>query len=181
MENSDHTIHSNTRQIDSLTLPRDVLWSIFSINADLFGCHVTESLSIETKPFESSRDPLLNLRYSSQVCSTWRGIILESPSLWARSIDLDRLIYLKRPGGIFRDRFLWFDEVLRRAARAPLWVKGSNIFEELAVRIVLELLEREWDRIERLVVRYIGAYPFKSGGFKDILMRPAPYLKQFLL
>jgi len=62
-------------------LSRDLLWYIFSVNAEM-------------QPLEpESRDiPAINtLRHTSQVCSTWRDIVLDTKSLWGRVIDFNCL------------------------------------------------------------------------------------------
>lgn len=202
MNHSDHEAHTTNANDNNpvATLPHDLLHDIFSINVEVFKHPSSDRIALL-----SPNDPLLDLRNLSQVCSTWRCIILASPVLWARSISLDHLLHWKHPNLGLTDeeleeldelddweeieetwteqdpaRYLWMNEVLRRTKNAPLWVQGTDIHRKSSVNATLGLLKRDWDRIERLAIENISSHDFDSE-FEDILTRPAPILQEFQL
>ena len=91
-------------------------------------------------------------RATSQVCRHWRNLMLNTPSLWAKSIDLN-LIF----SGSFKIK--WLEELLRRSRTAPLWIKGNRIpldrpaeLSEEILRSVFKITTENWHRIEKLIV-----------------------------
>ncbi|KDR66056.1 hypothetical protein GALMADRAFT_273768, partial [Galerina marginata CBS 339.88] len=78
----------------------DILREIFLFNANIF----TKRKCIETT------------RLSSQVCHSWRSLILKSPTIWGRLLELSEL-------ELSTDR--WREEVLRRSGNSLLWVRGQ--------------------------------------------------------
>ena len=93
-------------------LHRDLLWRIFALNADIEtrpgGVYYTDEL------FRLS--PLTTARHTSQVCASWRQLIIGSPSLWGNMIDLNSL----------RQRSdTWRNEVLLRTGTCELSISGN--------------------------------------------------------
>ncbi|KDR65499.1 hypothetical protein GALMADRAFT_148644 [Galerina marginata CBS 339.88] len=76
-----HDNSSSTNLPPILNLDNDILWWIFWLNADMEDEAQNENgiIAIDT------------LRYSSQVCSGWRQVILSFSSLWGQVINLSRL------------------------------------------------------------------------------------------
>ncbi|KDR81107.1 hypothetical protein GALMADRAFT_136160 [Galerina marginata CBS 339.88] len=120
-----------------LNLDDDVLWYIFSINADME--HDTEG-----------RIPaLFTLRYTSQVCSRWRELTIGSPSLWARILNVNLLSQTGTD---------WKEEVIRRTGTALLHVKAlSKLYQprwSLRRDSLKGLLKPHWSRIRRLDLEF---------------------------
>ncbi|KDR83190.1 hypothetical protein GALMADRAFT_206817 [Galerina marginata CBS 339.88] len=67
-------------------LPNGLLWNIFQLNSDM-----------EDDPLDC--DPQLRAvsvtRFNSQVCRTWRSLILCASSLWGRLIDLNSFKFVQ--------------------------------------------------------------------------------------
>ncbi|KAF8908622.1 hypothetical protein CPB84DRAFT_168769 [Gymnopilus junonius] len=134
-------------------LNEDLLWSIFHLNADMF----TDQKALETT------------RLTSQVCSSWRNLMLAAPSLWGRLIDLDALLRNSA------DR--WGHELLRRNGEALLWIKSSSIIAEAPLALLLYVLEGSWFRIQRLALS-INSFHFKANAkIWDKFYLPAPHLQ----
>lgn len=79
---------SLVQQAPILKLNRDLLWEIFGRSDSLDG-----------------------IRHLSHVCWKWREILLESPSIWARNVDLDAL---------HQKSAYWRNLVLERTGKAIL-------------------------------------------------------------
>lgn len=140
----------------------DVLLKIFHLNANMF---------IED-------NALTNTRHASQVCRTWRATMLDTPTLWARLIDLDSLhdlITIK-----------WPLELIRRSDQAPLWLKAVNrnsMATFTAHRssmphiLFLSIIDIHWTRIQRIILdsRILKRVHISSSA----LYRPAPRLDTF--
>ena len=96
-------------------LPNDVLFFIFSINADMTD-ESPQCWDDKKLPYRA----LHVTRHTSQVSKYWRTLVLESPTIWARIIDLE----------LFRPSLeSWREEVLRRCGKCLLSVKGLSSFE----------------------------------------------------
>ncbi|KAF4613196.1 hypothetical protein D9613_010883 [Agrocybe pediades] len=126
-------------------LHEDVLLRIFLENADFY-----------------QEERLTTERQSSQVCRYWREVLLRSPLIWGRLIDLNDPSSTRT----------WIREVMSRAAHALVWIRGAIKFPDL----LLPFIEDSWERIERLVV----TAPDDQPQFWDALFKhPAPNLKEF--
>ncbi|KAF4613197.1 hypothetical protein D9613_010882 [Agrocybe pediades] len=127
-------------------LDEDVLFKIFLDNTDF---HHDQRLT--------------TARQNSQVCRYWRSVILRSPLIWARLIDLSGR----------GSTPAWIGEVMSRAALGPIWIKGPIKFPEL----LLPFIQDNWERVERLDVTDVPDYQI---GYWDALFKfPAPNLKEF--
>ncbi|KAF8869814.1 hypothetical protein CPB84DRAFT_1803374, partial [Gymnopilus junonius] len=93
---------------------------IFSLNADMFnpleydlgrGVTLTNHFALDTTLM------------TSRVCGVWRDLILESPSIWGRILQLKRMRELGKEGR---------EEIMKRTGSAPLCILGpSEVYEEL--------------------------------------------------
>src|SRR6266567_3695438 len=84
----------------------DLLWRIFNLNTltdtDFIG-------KFSGKPEFS----LVTARHTSQVCTSWRSLILPSSSLWANTINLKHLD---------QKNHNWRREILKRTGDSPISV-----------------------------------------------------------
>ncbi|KDR69414.1 hypothetical protein GALMADRAFT_145460 [Galerina marginata CBS 339.88] len=113
--------------------------------------------------------PLITLRLASQVCSSWRDLVLCSSSWWARNIHLD---HLKQKSGH------WRNEVLARSGISALHVIG--VFEVCHARFLEVLLEDHWARIR--VLHLISKENILGYLHFDLyLQRPTPSLEVFVV
>ena len=138
-------------------MPYDLLLEIFKLNANMF-----------------TDDEALNItRATSQVCRSWRNVMLATPSIWAKLIDLDcvRHLILNK----------WRNELIRRSATSLLWIKAKKLNDinpgHYLVNFLFDVVHKHWNRIQILVANVYG---------KDIhtiqyapLFLPAPHLKVF--
>ena len=140
------------------TLNNDVLAIIFAINADMF----------------SNQQPLLNTCIASQVCSEWRNLILNTPTLWARLFNSEELYAVSG-----RE---WCDRLVQRSGDALLWIRiintpFMNARTTLELRhFFLTLIQKNWSRIQKL---YIDDHGSGFGFTSAIFCFPAPKLEEF--
>ena len=129
-------------------LHQDILWKIFTENTN-------------------EDEPLTTARRSSQVCRQWRTIVLQSASIWGRSIDLDDL-HQKTDD--------WRQEVISRTGQSLLWIFGSLSPDTL--HFFVPFIAQNWKR-----VRMLGIDDFDINPEEDrqriwaFLEQPAPNLQ----
>ncbi|KDR69128.1 hypothetical protein GALMADRAFT_145837 [Galerina marginata CBS 339.88] len=142
-----------------LKLDEDILWRVFMINTKT------------VMPADKSRHPLSTCRHSSQVCRLWRSIILGSPALWGRLVDLDHL------NG---KNSCWRDEILCRSGDAVLWVRG-HVRDRHMWEYLLSICDTHLARIQHLqiTIAYTKSYQADRSRLSDALHRPAPLLTTF--
>ena len=150
-------------------LNRDLLWQIFALNADIdAGPKGVVNISGTDDLFRFS--PLTTARHTSQVCASWRKLIVGSTSLWGNMIDLESLQQRSDT---------WRNEVLLRSGNSELSIKG-NIMSETqgAMAFLVFLLNNHWTRISRIHIRIYNSgtqdWPENAWG---ALGRPAPCLR----
>jgi len=124
----------------------DVLLKIFSINGAI------------NRPFcwrkVHETSPISITRRSSQVCKEWRQLILCSPSLWGKLLDLNDL----NPG-----IDPWRKEVLRRTKQAMLHVRVRlDPAQPAATSLLFDILDKKWSTIRNLQVSV-----FRRGYYDD--------------
>ena len=143
--------------------PDDILLKIFSINLDISQFRTGPALEFT---------PLTRTRFTSQVCTRWRLLVLGSSSLWGKLLDLNDLDQKSNH---------WRDEVLLRTGQADLRVKV--ILDPQFRRITsffFRILDEEWPRIQDL-----DASIFQDGNFDDdrwlAIHRPTETLRSFYL
>ncbi|KAF8955986.1 hypothetical protein BDZ97DRAFT_225026 [Flammula alnicola] len=159
----------------------DLLWHIFTMNADMdapIDSNIPYNARSGTRRVAFS--PLTVTWRSSQVCRFWRDIILGSPSLWGRVVDLGVLKYMDEE---------WREEMLCRTGTAFLCIKFLDCDESAFTKFDVEfaaflasLLENEWPRINKLNITI--PVPIDDP-VKDVIrratQRPAPHLQSFRL
>ncbi len=147
------------------SVSEDLLCHIFMLNADMF---VDEGA-------------LATTRATSQVCRSWRNLMLRTPLLWSRLIDLD---CISRP-----HQHEWRAELLRRSGAAPLWIRSEKIIQiplrqpdynrsNYRLQCLLGLINSDWNRIQKLVAPRIGGYGVDPACWAPLLT-PAPCLQTF--
>ncbi|KAF9551910.1 hypothetical protein CPC08DRAFT_309440 [Agrocybe pediades] len=156
----------------NLILHEDVLWKILlDITNEALDPHPHLLSSI-------SQRPIVTVRHCSQVCRYWRSIILSSPSMWGRLIDVELLRRTTSDD--------WMKEVVRRAGGALLWVYGK-IGEEYNRQdhFLFTFLRENWRRVEMLFINdrhFTGNNPAHLECQKKMwsfLLEPAPRLRWF--
>ncbi|KDR74851.1 hypothetical protein GALMADRAFT_249762, partial [Galerina marginata CBS 339.88] len=111
-------------------------------------------------------------RRSSQVCQKWRELIIQSPVIWAKIIDL---------GILARKKGEWRNEILRRTGETTLCITGPLDWTKSAVYFCT-LLARHWERIQKLDV-WVSNFPCSGNSstvptlLADTLACPAPALE----
>ncbi|KIM34926.1 hypothetical protein M413DRAFT_32909 [Hebeloma cylindrosporum] len=120
-------------------LNRDLLWQIFALNADIAAGAPANTHS----DYLFNLSPLTITRHSSQVCASWRQLILGSPSLWGNMIDLESLQ---------QKSDTWRNEVLLRTGNSELSIKG-NVMAETS-EFFVSLFKNHWTRIKRIQVLF---------------------------
>ncbi|KDR84518.1 hypothetical protein GALMADRAFT_716487 [Galerina marginata CBS 339.88] len=148
-----HETHSLISELDS-----DILWYIFSLNADM---------ELES---EESHPALHTLRKTSQVCRLWREIALGSSPLWGRVVNMAALT---RKGD-------WRDEVIRRTGSSWLCIKATGHTLYHTEHFVKSLLAEHWGRLRSLELhfnQYCTSVDDETWRF--ILRRPAAILETF--
>ncbi|KAF8869002.1 hypothetical protein CPB84DRAFT_1805591, partial [Gymnopilus junonius] len=101
-------------------LNRDILLLIFSLNADMFSPPEYDLGRGTTLTNHFALDTTLT---TSRVCGVWRDVILESPSIWDRILQLERMRELGKEGR---------EEIMKRTGSAPLCILGpSEVYEEM--------------------------------------------------
>ncbi|KJA24804.1 hypothetical protein HYPSUDRAFT_200352 [Hypholoma sublateritium FD-334 SS-4] len=118
----------------------------------------------------TDKHALRTTRITSQVCHSWRNLMLATPTLWARLIDVDRISHP------WSDK--WRDELMRRTGDAPLWIKANTFRPSMDMSEFLEIVRKNWHRIQQLVVR--GRCP-SVDTLRLPLDVPAPLLDTFIV
>ncbi|KDR70658.1 hypothetical protein GALMADRAFT_880253 [Galerina marginata CBS 339.88] len=114
-------------------------------------------------------------RYTSQVCRSWRTLILDRPAIWGRLINYHSLI---------QKTDHWRDEVLRRSRNSSLWINwvisspnslASGQFPRRGTSFFFSILDTHWDRIQHLRIKFRD-WDIETGLWQPLL-RPAPNLR----
>ncbi|KAF9527734.1 hypothetical protein CPB83DRAFT_374835 [Crepidotus variabilis] len=106
----------------------------------------------------------------SQVCQSWRFLLLEIPTVWGKLMDLDILCS--------RDRLR--EEVPSRSRNAPLWVRGhdhrwpNRSNAPIPNTFPIPFLKAYWPRIGRLNVSIQDL-----GTLWGVVTQAAPLLESF--
>jgi hypothetical protein len=152
-------------------LDRDVLWHIFSISAD--SSKSRSSVPSWHPPSDPQFSPLAITRQLSQVCKFWRRIVLESPSIWGKCLDLDLLHQQD-------DR--WRREVLRRTGTALLIVRARLplVYDPRVglKKFFIDIISDHWARIRVLDVVIGSSDILQSPKVQGALRCPAPRLRE---
>ncbi len=136
----------------------DVLLHIFDLNTDMF----------------NDKDTLRTARITSQVCRHWRNMMLGTPSLWAKLVDMDEISLIWNGN--------WRKELIRRSGDAPLWIRSENTspnngprgaYGKNMQKFFEEVITKNWHRIEKLVLSHKSAFKLT----RSMICSPAPLLK----
>ncbi len=111
---------SHPRSAAIYALNEDVLSHIFSLNGDMF----TDHKALDTT------------RFASQVCRQWRDLLLETPSLWAKLIDICS-IYTRRTNE-------WRNELVQRSGGRAAVDHGSAQCEDTGREMFHKVLLRTY-------------------------------------
>ncbi|PPR03264.1 hypothetical protein CVT26_008110, partial [Gymnopilus dilepis] len=87
--------------------------------------------------------PLFLVIRTSQVCHSWRRILLGSPSIWGRLLHLDDMNNMSSARKY---------ELLGRTGDAPLCIRGSSMSPNTEF-FFFGILQTEWRRIKEIDVR----------------------------
>ncbi|KJA24378.1 hypothetical protein HYPSUDRAFT_526195 [Hypholoma sublateritium FD-334 SS-4] len=120
-----------------------------------------------------NHSPLEDIRRASQVCRTWRDILLHSPSIWARCMDFD---------AFGQKRNNWRELVLKRTGQSPLsiMVRHRNRPTSPLFHFLEDLLDKQWTRIAELHLT-MDSTDVHSTRIAEPLRRPAENLRVFVL
>ncbi|KDR68568.1 hypothetical protein GALMADRAFT_146222 [Galerina marginata CBS 339.88] len=152
----------------------ELLWTIFLASTEaLHGIVETDLAWLEDEPVETQGRPLTVIRRSSQVCRKWRDIILGSPSLWGKLLDMSLLSELARGH--------WMNEVVRRSGRSPLYITTDSVGISKRLAPLVTLLDDHWERVQVLnvILKVGGSTDIIGTEISQILRRPAPCLRSF--
>ncbi|PPQ71733.1 hypothetical protein CVT26_007644 [Gymnopilus dilepis] len=104
----------------------------------------------------------------SRVCTGWRALLLSTPSIWARVLDIRQLVKISSAGQA---------EILSRTGSAPLWVSAKIAGRgEAGDLLSVSLIRDHWSRIERLK---LSISHLDGRELWPVLARPAPILRTF--
>ncbi|KDR70662.1 hypothetical protein GALMADRAFT_880574 [Galerina marginata CBS 339.88] len=146
-------------------LNHDILGYIFALNADL-----EEEQRIWTRGMHPA---IVTLRHTSQVCAHWRELVIGSPSLWARVLDIDLLCQKKEE---------WRKEVMRRTGTAPLHFRvcdDRSSWFQTPETAAAWLLGEHWTRIRSLDLDFSWYFTRNKDVWLELFQRPAPSLEVF--
>ncbi|KAF4609489.1 hypothetical protein D9613_012341 [Agrocybe pediades] len=158
--------HSSSNHHDHERLNTDILYSIFNLNASDYHCDTKERLGITIR--------------TSQVCKAWRGLLLESATIWAKLVYIGpsaRGISLKRAS-----------EALTRSKTAPLWLEGNftstkDIGQEDLFDFFIKILRKDWERMQNITLVSAPHMCFVLhdilSAYSNPLHRTAPTLRSF--
>jgi len=113
---------------------------------------------------------LQTLRHASQVCGSWRTLILSSTSIWGKSIDFEELNQKSEN---------WRTEVIRRTGDSLLHIKSNTFYLGRMERFLVSLITDSWHRIQSLNVVISHRFLHRSNPRSHLFQSPAPYLEYF--
>ncbi len=150
-----------TRPTSINVLDDDVLLHIFAKNSNMF----------------LYRHALHDTYVASQVCQRWRNLMLNTPSIWAKLIDVDYMSFVCD--------YDWWVELLKRSRTAPLWIRidwvnklrPSDPYHNVEP-FLFAVLNDYWHQIQRLDACFQVGAAFHPTNWA-IFCRPAPSLEIF--
>ncbi|KAF9552326.1 hypothetical protein CPC08DRAFT_714723 [Agrocybe pediades] len=157
----------------SKTTPNDLLLSINSmatcpihaVPVELLQEIFLSNTELDDVP---PHDRLTTARHSSQVCQLWRSILLQTPRVWSRLLDLNSLA---------KSKAKWREVVVSRIGEAPIWMEGS--IKPTTLSLVTSVLEKKWRNVQILQLEgTLDDYPTENWSF---LGREAPILERIFL
>ncbi|KAF9548713.1 hypothetical protein CPC08DRAFT_769207 [Agrocybe pediades] len=124
-------------------LPPELMYNIFLQN---------------TEHDHYSHNRLNTARYCSQVCQSWRSLLLSSPTIWGRLLKAE---YFRNTT---RGR-VWAREVLSRAGDALLWVETLSANPADPDFIVQWILKEKWENVQFASLEFPNMDPEEKWSF----------------
>ena len=148
----------------------DLLYEIFFLNT-CKEIEFWEPFGYSDQCRTKHQSPLLDVQRASQVCHAWREILLSSPSIWARCMEVDEKC----------DD--WHNLMLRRTGESPLiiMVRRRNRWTSSSSHFLEDPLHQNWDRISELYLTLDCAADAAYIRIAQTLSRPAEILKVCVL
>ncbi|PPQ79342.1 hypothetical protein CVT26_007457 [Gymnopilus dilepis] len=139
-------------------LDQSIVWKILGI-------------AIDSGSPEGSPSALITLRKTSQVCSSWRRLVLTTSSWWGKSINLDHLR---------QQTDSWRNEVWQRAGLSLLDISGNCGPSTGAAMFLASILDQHWHRVRSLSLNRQDAQR-SCEAILRVVQRPAPHLELFMV
>lgn len=164
---------SQTRPIPITELGSDVLYEIFLTNT----YREIGGIPRGGTKLDLSHSPLTITRRTSQVCHMWRDILLRSPLIWARCIDLDDLD---------QKTDNWRQLVLQRTAETMLCITAVLAARRMVserhglATFLAGILDKSWERIAEIDIS-IHVEDLKDNRITGPFGRPANSLRVFVI
>ncbi|KAF9562569.1 hypothetical protein CPC08DRAFT_372937 [Agrocybe pediades] len=98
------TVIHNEKTCYITRLPHEVLWNIFSMNANMYDDEPSRKNEYHLLA-DLGRRAMVTTWKSTHVCRQWREIIIGATSLWGKLIDLEVLSFIDH---------IWFNEIMAR-------------------------------------------------------------------
>ena len=152
-------------------LGSDILYEIFLTNT----YREIKNIPQGSVQFDLDQSPLTITRRTSQVCRMWRNILLQSPLVWARCIDLDDLDQKTNH---------WRQLVLQRTGETMLCITAVSASRRMIpehhglATFLAKLLDESWERIAEIDLS-IHVEDLKDNRLTGPLDRPANNLRVF--
>ncbi|KAF9536452.1 hypothetical protein CPC08DRAFT_717826 [Agrocybe pediades] len=127
-------------------LPNELIYNIFLKNTERHSCYH-------------------HLDNRSQVCQLWRSMLLASPVIWGRLLEID---YFQ----VATDA--WRKEILFRSGDALLWVTGRIIPSSLP--FLQSILEEKWNKVQLVDLDVFVQVPKETWSF---MSKESPSLEWF--
>ena len=157
-----------------MDVPSSSVPPIHRLNDDIF----LYILDLNTNIFAED-GALPTSRATSQVCHSWRELMLALPLLWAKLIDFDVI-------GQHKVEALWVDELLRRSGgESALRIKANRVLgivdppRPTLQELFLTVLSENWYRIQVLVVDLRWSNFDLRRAFCNTISLPTPALVSF--
>ncbi|KAF4612754.1 hypothetical protein D9613_011856 [Agrocybe pediades] len=134
-------------------LPNELIYHIFLKNTE------------RDARYHHLHNRLDTARHSSQVCQLWRSLLLASPAIWGRLLDV---------GYFYGATDAWRQEVLFRSGDALLWVTGRIIPSSLP--FLQSIVEEKWDKVQLVDLEGYVQVPKETWSF---MSKESPSLEWF--
>ncbi|KAF9554157.1 hypothetical protein CPC08DRAFT_713137 [Agrocybe pediades] len=172
MQNASHlgtSLRSASPRNSVNALPPELLWRIFMINTergDLDECHWFDELWYVDNP----DDRLDTARSCSQVCQSWRTLLLQFSSVWGRLLHIQSFEHVADE---------WREAVISRIGDAPLWIIGT--VSDSTRPFIFSILQNKWQNVQNLLVWNKKLHDDKILPTWSFLKKEAPTLEVFKL
>ncbi|KAF4614023.1 hypothetical protein D9613_007384 [Agrocybe pediades] len=167
------SVHLSTANVGGACLiamlPQDILWKIFSINANMHNDKSHRMYSADKLDDWDTR-ALTTTWNCTHVCRQWRELVIGAASLWGNLIDLDAMAFIGPA---------WREEILARTGESALFVAGKIFGQKQPEReILIPIIKLHWRRIRFFRVSVTSTESFPLGTW-DPFYFPTPALEVF--